>query len=385
MTSSQSFEEDLAFSKALHKHEAESGGLLAKITSKDKEAFSNVVNNYMRYWVDKDPMSETEEEKEARRSNYTNMTNSYYNIATDFYEYGWGESFHFCRFYPGETFYQAIARHEHYLAMQLNIKPGMKVLDVGCGVGGPAREICQFTGAHITGLNNNDYQIYRAMKSAVKVGLENKTNFIKGDFMEMPFEDNTFDAVYAIEATCHAPKLEGVYGEVFRVLKPGGTFAFYEWCVTDKFDPTNIDHRRIVRGIEYADGIPELFKTSVALQALKNVGFEVISADDLALNDDRTSWYYPLEGNMGKAQCIWDFFTVFRMTHFGKFCTRALVGGLEKVGFAPTGSLQTQRVLETAGDCLVEGGRLGLFTPMYLMVASDIAHRTLVIALAGIA
>ena len=37
--------------------------------------------------------------------------------------------------------------------------------------------------------------------------------------------DNSFDAVYAIEATVHAPELEGVYREIFRVLKPGGTFA----------------------------------------------------------------------------------------------------------------------------------------------------------------
>ena len=58
--------------------------------------------------------------------------------------------------------YQAIARHEHYLALQAGITENMKVLDVGCGVGGPAREIVKFTGAHVTGLNNNDYQIDRA-------------------------------------------------------------------------------------------------------------------------------------------------------------------------------------------------------------------------------
>ena len=86
MSPPQSYEDDLAFSKALHDHETESGSLLAKITSKDKEAFGTVVTNYMGYWVDKDPMTESEEIKEARRSNYTNMTNSYYNIATDFYE-----------------------------------------------------------------------------------------------------------------------------------------------------------------------------------------------------------------------------------------------------------------------------------------------------------
>lgn len=59
----------------------------------------------------------------------------------------------------------------------------MKVLDVGCGVGGPAREIAKFTGAHITGLNNNDYQIDRATHYAAKEGLSHQLDFVKGDFM----------------------------------------------------------------------------------------------------------------------------------------------------------------------------------------------------------
>lgn len=108
---------------------------------------------------------------------------SYYNLATDLYENGWGQSFHFCRFAYGEPFYQAIARHEHYLAHQIGIKDGMKVLDVGCGVGGPAREIVKFTGCHVTGLNNNDYQIDRAITYAQKEGLASQLNFVKGDFM----------------------------------------------------------------------------------------------------------------------------------------------------------------------------------------------------------
>lgn len=55
----------------------------------------------------------------------------------------------------------------------------MKVLDVGCGVGGPAREIAHFTGAHITGLNNNAYQIQRAFHYAAKELLQDQTDFIK--------------------------------------------------------------------------------------------------------------------------------------------------------------------------------------------------------------
>lgn len=66
------------------------------------------------------------------------------------------------------------------------------MLDVGCGVGGPAREIVKFTGANVVGLNNNDYQIERAAHYAQKEGLADKLSFVKGDFMvnKPPFSAN---------------------------------------------------------------------------------------------------------------------------------------------------------------------------------------------------
>ena len=166
----------------------------------------------------------------------------YYDGATDLYEYGWSQSFHFSRFYKGEAFLASLARHEHYLASNMVLRPGMLVLDVGCGVGGPAREIARFTDARIIGLNNNEFQIGRARKYTKQAGLENQIVYVKGDFMNLveQFGENSFDAgkffffslvfvsviykfaVYAIEATIHAPTWEGVYGEIFKVLKPGG-------------------------------------------------------------------------------------------------------------------------------------------------------------------
>lgn len=76
----------------------------------------------------------------------------------------------------------------------------MKVLDVGCGVGGPAREIAKFTGAHVTGLNNNDYQIDRARHYAQKEGLSDQLDFVKGDFMVSSLSVYTDPAVARREA-----------------------------------------------------------------------------------------------------------------------------------------------------------------------------------------
>jgi sterol 24-C-methyltransferase len=78
----------------------------------------------------------------------------------------------------------------------MNLRPGMRVLDVGCGVGGPAREIARFSDATIIGLNNNDFQIGRARKYTQKAGLQDQVSFTKGDFMKLSeqFGENSFDA-----------------------------------------------------------------------------------------------------------------------------------------------------------------------------------------------
>jgi sterol 24-C-methyltransferase len=56
--------------------------------------------------------------------------------------------------------------------------------------------------------------------------------------------------VYGIEATCHAShRLTDVYKDVFRILQPGGLFAFYEWIITDKYDPENEQHKQIKQEI----------------------------------------------------------------------------------------------------------------------------------------
>jgi Cytochrome P450/Mycolic acid cyclopropane synthetase len=101
---------------------------------------------------------------QARKANYTTMVNDYYDLVTDFYEFGWGQAFHFAPRHNGESFPASIARHEFFLALRLGLKPGMKVVDVGCGVGGPMRAIARFSGATVVGVNNNDYQIRRGTK-----------------------------------------------------------------------------------------------------------------------------------------------------------------------------------------------------------------------------
>ncbi len=61
------------------------------------------------------------------------------------------------------------------------MKSGDRVLDVGCGVGGPLRNISRFTGAHVTGLNNNGYQVKRAIKLNETAKLQKQTDVVQGE------------------------------------------------------------------------------------------------------------------------------------------------------------------------------------------------------------
>ncbi|KAK9353545.1 S-adenosyl-L-methionine-dependent methyltransferase [Lipomyces doorenjongii] len=360
---------DAQFKTALHgKNSTSKTGFVAAI-SKNADAQKAAVAEYFKHWDNKRPSTETEDDKKTRLEEYATLTKHYYNLVTDFYEYGWGTSFHFSRFYKGEAFRQSIARHEHYLALKMGLTAGMKVLDVGCGVGGPAQEICRFTDCNITGLNNNDYQVERANHYANSLGLADKLNFVKGDFMQMDFEPETFDAVYAIEATVHAPVLDGVYGEIYKVLKPGGTFGVYEWVMTDKYDESIPLHREVCYGIEIGDGIPKMYKTEIAEQALKNVGFEIVHQEDLAARNDDIPWYYPLSPEFKYCRSIGDLVTIFRTSWLGRQVTMKAVGLLEKLHLAPAGSQKVTEALEEAAVNLVLGAKLGLFTPMMLFIA----------------
>ncbi|KAI8337451.1 S-adenosyl-L-methionine-dependent methyltransferase [Chlamydoabsidia padenii] len=338
---------------------------LKKLGQKDDTLNNQVAKSYQSLWQDQDKLKDNDSFVDDRREKAQSMTNSFYDLVTDFYEYGWGKSFHFARLYKGDTFEQNINRHEGFLALKLGLNQNMHVLDVGCGVGGPLREIVKASGgAHVTGINNNAYQIERCLAYSTKYGLSSHTDFIKGDFTNMPMDDATFDSVFSVEATVHAPRLEMVYAEIFRVLKPGGRFACYEWCTTDNYDENDMTLKKVIHAIEQGNSISKLYSKKECLAALRSVGFNVVEEWDAAdpLDGATVPWYYTLSrpdpGLRGWLRSPW-----------GRRYTDYLLTFLNKINMVPLGVLETSQLLNAAADNLVLGGELGIFTPMFFFMA----------------
>lgn len=301
------------------------------------------------------------ESAEQRKDRYHTVVNHYYNLATDFYEFGWGRSFHFAPRRRGESLSASLLRHELFLAERLSMTSGMQVLDVGCGVGGPMANLARHTGASFVGINLNAYQIERAKKYTRELG--SQCRFIHGDFMQVPEADGQFDAAMNIEAIAHAPDKTGVFREIFRVLRPGGGFAGYDWCLTDSFDRANSDHMRIKNDIMKGNGLPDISHTSEIRLALLAAGFELVETRDLALESDpETPWYRPLQGRDLNL-------TSLPRTPIGRAVTNLALGVGEKLRIVPEGAQEISSALNAGADALVDGGIAGVFTPMFYYLA----------------
>ncbi len=299
---------------------------------------------------------------EDRKAGYQRLVDDYYSLATDFYEFGWGRSFHFAARRKRESHTDSLRRHEQRLGLQLGLAAGMRVADFGCGVGGPMREIARTFGCQITGLNINQYQIGKCDQYNEDAGLSGLCQTLCTDFLDVPLPDSSFDAAYAIEATCHAPDRRSVFREINRLLKPGGLFASYEWVLTDLFDAGNPEHVRLKAGIEEGDGLPDLVTDKTVVDALIASGFDVLQARDLASDcDPSTPWYRALEGR------DWSLSSIPR-TPLGGALTGAAVQVMERIGLAPAGTTDVSRILQKAGRSLVKAGRIGIFTPMFMIV-----------------
>ena len=106
------------------------------------------------------------------------------------------------------------------------------VLEIGCGSGGYALYLAEKAGCRIVGLDVNAPGVHNANQLALAKGLASKVRFEQCDASKsLPFEDNTFNAVFSNDVLCHLPGRPAVLGEIFRVLKPCGRMLFSDALV----------------------------------------------------------------------------------------------------------------------------------------------------------
>jgi ubiquinone/menaquinone biosynthesis C-methylase UbiE len=114
------------------------------------------------------------------------------------------------------------------LARSLNLNPESHVIDIGSGLGGPARTLAETYGCRVTGIDLTQAFCDVAAALTQWVGLDDRVTFRQGDATELPFADGTFDAAMTIHVAMNIARKDKVYAEARRVLKAGARFAVYD-------------------------------------------------------------------------------------------------------------------------------------------------------------
>ena len=114
------------------------------------------------------------------------------------------------------------------LAAMLTVAPAHHLLDIGSGIGGPARTLAQRFGCRVTGIDLTAEFCAVARHLTRVMGLDSRIDFELGDAVQMPFADATFDGVYSMNVSMNIADKAALYAEIRRVLKPGGWLALSE-------------------------------------------------------------------------------------------------------------------------------------------------------------
>lgn len=114
------------------------------------------------------------------------------------------------------------------MADALELRAGQSVLDVGSGLGGPARYLAAIYGVHVTGIDLTPDFIEVSNYLSLRADLQDKLTFRHGDATELPFQDESFDVAWTQHVAMNIQDKSKLYGSIHRVLKTEGRLAIYD-------------------------------------------------------------------------------------------------------------------------------------------------------------
>jgi SAM-dependent methyltransferase len=114
------------------------------------------------------------------------------------------------------------------LADRLPVKPGQHIVDIGCGLGGPARYMARRFQCRVSGVDITEPFVEAANKLTALVRMQGQVEIEHGDGQRLPYPDSTFDGAYTQHVTMNVADRPAFFAEAYRVLKPGAFFALTE-------------------------------------------------------------------------------------------------------------------------------------------------------------
>lgn len=271
----------------------------AKLQSKD-----NLVSSYLKIFRDfrrRDLVEFCDRHDEMyqealRNRDHLEVTKHYYDLMADIIETYYGDGWHFCP--PeraGQSRAEATMRMYDRVSELAGLQPGHSSLDLGCGVGGMLRYVAHRTGADITGITLGENEVAQANQLIAQDNLGDHCRVVQGDCQAMPFEDNSFESIYAVYSLKYYPDLNRVFREIHRILKPSGKFVAYCLCKSKSYCADNPQHAQLLNDFEHSTAMPSLHSVQSMISSADANGLHCVSDEDLSEGD--LTWYAYWVGN----------------------------------------------------------------------------------------
>jgi cyclopropane fatty-acyl-phospholipid synthase-like methyltransferase len=194
----------------------------------------------------------------------------------------------------------ALKNMNRVLADRVQLEPGERVLDAGCGVGGSSLWLAKERGVDVVGITLAARQVNKARGYAARRGLTHRVQFKVADFTAMPFPDASFDVVWAVESLCHAPRKADFYQEAARVLRPGGRVVVADFLRAGR--PLDTTGERLLHEWLTGWAVPDIDTPGEHTDHLAAAGFVDTRLDDVTAHTRPSLrrlyrmayWTYPL-------------------------------------------------------------------------------------------
>ena len=179
-------------------------------------------------------------------------------------------------FAGADEFHIGGRKGSEYVAKALDIEPGQRLLDIGSGIGGPARFIANTLDVTVEGIDLTPEFVEAAVEISEMVGMTEQVSFQVGSAISIPFDDDTFDASTMLHVGMNISDKELLFSEMARVTKPDGSIVVYDVMRTGEDD--------LVFPMPWSSTSEYSFVDTVNayVKAAESAGLELLTVDDHA-------------------------------------------------------------------------------------------------------
>ena len=188
---------------------------------------------------------------------------------------------------PFDQFHTGGAVATQRLSELLAPRSSDHILDLGCGLGGPARMLADLKGCAVTGIDLAPHFVETAVYLSGLTGQSERVKFQQGSGTALPFADAMFDGAWQLHVSMNVAEKDVMYTEMSRVLKPGSPFVIH--------DPVRGDKNDVVFPVPWAAkaSLSFLWTRDAMLSCLKSKNFEIVDVHDATT--EGLAWFDEME------------------------------------------------------------------------------------------